>query len=215
MHFSLVKTALAVLSLGTIFLGANSAPSTSSGELSLRAPRKPVPDLKEHDYTLTDKKIPTGDMGNLWDVEKDDKLIARLGVDKDGHLMAVGEAYNEEKKLTKGDLDLRAIILSTWEKVSKKEVKDLKKIAYKTIQNDAAKKSMLRAFDMIDGESKKETVKPTQKEPFHELMTSNPFGVGVQKMLAEFKGMEGRKVTEISITRQFSWEMTFVLSAGD
>jgi hypothetical protein len=89
MHFSLFKTAIAFLSLGTTFLGANSAPTNSSKELIVRVPRIPVPDPTQYGYTLNNLRTPTSDMGDKWEVWKGETLCDVLGVNPGSQMMAV------------------------------------------------------------------------------------------------------------------------------
>jgi hypothetical protein len=216
MHLLLVKTAVAVLSLGTIFLGASSAPTDSSGELVQRV-RKPVPDINKSGYVLEDMKTPTGDMGDKWSVSRNNKVCDVLGVDAKKHMMAVAEECNAEDVPT-DRIKLRGIILATWTHVTNLKVAELDMIAYKTIQNAEVLKPMDEACDHMlenfkDPKLQNANVTPSHAAAFKELMTGNAFGAGVRKMLDEYEGMENRKVIQIDITRKYSREMTFHLSS--
>lgn len=51
---------------------------------------------------------------------------------------------------------------------------------------------------------------------YNELAGNNPFGVGVVKMLQEFKGMENREIRYIDVKTdpRYSIEVTFYLWSG-
>lgn len=228
MRYSIARTAaIAFLSLGGALLGVNTAPSglgasiesaslfdkrvSPVGSRPATPQRLAVPDLTQYQYSLRDTQVDTSDMGHKWEVIKNKKIIDVLGIDAAKHLMAIGDAHNEDDTAS-NKLKLRELVLSTWVHVTRKNVRDIKVIVYKTIQNQAVKASIDKAFDHMKTTLKSVRVRPTDTDAFQELMMGNVFGGGVAKVVSDYQGMEGRQISYIDVTKQWSYEVTFHLS---
>jgi hypothetical protein len=221
MRYSFCRAAaVAILGLGSLLSSANGAPSLdlstreiSSPEIFKRATAVVDPYSAPHNYKYAHSDE-TGDMGRKYIVSNAaGQMVDVFGVNPGSSMMAVADARNDDDTTAKADkLPLRVLLLGTWQAVTGKSVKDLKVIAWKTIQNVEIKASMDKAFADLKTTAKSATVKPTDTAAFRELTTGNVAGIGLGKMLAEFRGMTGRKVTSINITKLSSYEMTFYLS---
>jgi hypothetical protein len=217
MRFSLVKAAIATFSLGTLFLGANSTPTASPGKLIPRA-RTAVPLLEDAPWGYTvNIKYDTSDMGMMYEICKGSVSCDKIGVDQPNFMVAVDAANNDGDQAA-GKVKLRGIILGTWLHVTGLEVTQLNKIVYKTIQNDfVADRMDMAAQEMgsaVDARTGKVNITPSNARAFDLIMTSNPFGVGIAKMLDEYEGMQGRTVTSIDmvVKSTLSKELAFNLS---
>ena len=184
----------------------------SSNDLVQRAQRKAVPDITETKYGYTIHKSEeevTLLLGQQWIIKRSGIEVDILEIDIENRKVTVTEAANDFDTAP-NRIKLRGIILSVWEAKTSLKAKDLRQIFWSTIINMDIDDSVDRALALIPDKSTR--VLPLHKDAYEEIMTKNPAGKGITKMLDGFVGMEGKSVIAIDIDKTKSYRLTFWLS---
>lgn len=146
-------------------------------------------------------------------VPREDIPLDKLAYDKNGATMVVFQAWNANDK-AESRIPLRGILLSIWKTEVGAPLKDLRHIRYENVAEDSVLKAVDDAYAAMGrskGESTPLTVRaggtsPGEQEAFRKLATSNPFGVGAQKMMDDYTEMAGRQITGFTVkAKDYVW----------
>ncbi|OIW26325.1 hypothetical protein CONLIGDRAFT_646502 [Coniochaeta ligniaria NRRL 30616] len=131
-----------------------------------------------------------------------------LGYNKNDGKMVVLQAWNSGDDAA-SRIPLRGILLSVWKTEAGGDVKNLKYIQYENVDEATVLQSIDDAYKAM-GKSSADTkvltvsaagTAPGEQAAFQKLATGNPFGVGAQKMVADYAEMAGRHVVGFTIDR--------------
>lgn len=124
--------------------------------------------------------------------------INTFGV-KDEHmnLLLIPRAYNNsppyDPRPKSQKLALRDQIVSFWTQVEHRDVKDMRRIVYANVIEEALLGIVKDVYQMMDAPRNKDLLISRDDSPFDILLTQTPFGAGVQKMLDEYADLFANK----------------------
>ncbi len=161
-------------------------------------------------YTIINSRIgTTGDGWNLVDVFNKDGKLDTLGTRLEDNGATVFSAWNNFD-VGPNKISLRGLILGVWKKESGRNVEDLRKIHYNSIIEKDVQSAMDDAYSLMQKDFKQNRIMsvsargtaPGEQEAFQRLLTGNPFGVGVQKMIDEYMELSYHRIANFVIDRK-------------